>query len=86
MTRRQIEKWAKEYSAKLRADDPRFRGAVHLAHEEGTTFFLMYAFIVRVRDWLVVFTEHHGHMIYGKDEIEYTILKPTFGSATGLQP
>jgi hypothetical protein len=86
MTRRQIGKWAKDYNAKLRADDPRFRGAVHLAHEEGTAFFLMYAFIVQVDEWFVVFTEHHGHMVYGTDEIEYTILTPTFGPAKRLRP
>jgi hypothetical protein len=85
LTRREIETWASKYDAKLRADDPRLRGAVHIVHDEGTTFFLMYAFIVQVGDWLVVFSEHHGYMVYGVDEISYTILKPTFRKARRMK-
>lgn len=81
LTRAEIETWAVRYDTKLRADDPRLRGAVHLVHEEGTVIFLMYAFIVQVGDWLVIFSEHHGHMVYGVDEISYTILKPSFKKA-----
>lgn len=81
MTRSEIETWASKYDAKLRANDPRLRGAVHLVHEEGTTFFLMYTFIVQVGDWLAVFSEHHGYKIYAEDEVSYTILTPSFKKA-----
>lgn len=81
MTYAEIETWAAKYDAQLRADDPRLRGAVHLIHDEGTVVFLMYAFIVQVGDWLVTFSEHHGHAIYGVDEVSYTVLKPTFRKA-----
>lgn len=86
LTRAEIETWAVGYDAKLRADDTRLRGAVHLVHDEGTVVFLMYAFIVQVGDWLVVFSEHHGHMVYGVDEMSYTILKPTFRKARRMKP
>jgi len=86
LTRAEIETWAVGYDAKLRADDSRLRGAVHLIHDEGTVIFLMYAFIVQVGDWLVVFSEHHGHMVYGVDEISYTILVPSFKKAKRVKP
>jgi hypothetical protein len=81
VTRAEIETWAVRYDAKLRADDSRLRGAVHLVHEEGTVFFLMYAFIVQVGEWLVIFSEHHGYKVYAVDEISYTILTPSFKKA-----
>jgi len=86
VTRSEIETWASKYDAKLRADDPRLRGAVHLIHEEGTTFFLMYAFIVQVGEWFVVFAEHHGYRVYTEDEISYTILTPSFRKAKKVKP
>jgi len=81
LTRAEIETWAVRYDAKLRADDSRLRGAVHLVHEEGTVFFLMYAFIVQVGEWLVIFSEHHGYKVYAVDEISYAILTPSFKKA-----
>lgn len=73
----EVEAWAKEYDKTLRADDPRFAGAVVVVHEEGTFLHFRSAFVMRryATDpsgvlgtgpitFYCVFTEHHKFHIY----------------------
>ena len=67
---RAIHAAAAAYSDKLRADDVRLRRSVLLIHEEGTTMLFRKAFRMTTgRDYVVVFTEHHGFHIYHNDEV-----------------
>jgi hypothetical protein len=66
---REIEKLVKEYDDKLLATDPRFQRTVFLAHEDGSSFKWVHAFVMRKGTWIIVFTEHHGYHIYDQDDI-----------------
>jgi hypothetical protein len=61
---------AKEIDSALRADDPRFGRAVHMIHDEGSTFFWECAFVVDIGDkYISIFTEHHGFHVYDRDDV-----------------
>jgi hypothetical protein len=61
---------AQAYDKNLRADDPRFRSYVKIRHEDGSLFFLQYAFLMIWQDeWLLVFTEHHGVFVFHLSEV-----------------
>lgn len=68
---------ATRYAETLRADDPRFRHAVHIIHEEGTVFFLRYSFLMVHTDecgeeWVIVISEHQGtHVFSAEDLLDY---------------
>lgn len=64
-----ILKYAEKLSLGLRADHPAFRRTVYLLHEEGTTFLWRYAFALRLEDWWLIFTEHHGTHVYHESDI-----------------
>jgi hypothetical protein len=66
---REIEEFVRAYDKKLLATDPRFRKSVALIHEEGTTLFFNYAFLMKKEDWIIAFTEHHKYHIYHKDDL-----------------
>jgi len=65
---KQIRERVKEYDAKLRADDPRLRRSVQVIHEEGTTMYFEWAFVVKVENYNIIFTEHHETFVYADDE------------------
>jgi len=67
---KQVRARVKEYDAKLRADDPRFRRSVQVIHEEGTTMYFEWAFVVKVDNFYVIFAEHHEMLIYSDDEVQ----------------
>jgi hypothetical protein len=67
---KRIRERVKEYDAKLRADDPRFRRSVQVIHEEGTTMYFEWAFAVKVDNCYVIFAEHHEMVIYFDDEVK----------------
>lgn len=67
---KRIRERVKEYDAKLRADDPRFRRSVQVIHEEGTTMYFEWAFAVKVDSFYVIFTEHHETFVYSNDEVQ----------------
>ncbi len=67
--RKKIEAWAKDEDAKLQATDPRFNHRVQLVHEDGSVFIIMDAFIEKKDKWVVVFSEHHGTIIYDVDDL-----------------
>ena len=64
---------AKEKDSRLRADDPRYGGSVHLTHADGSAFYWANAFVERQGAWFMVFTEHHGFHVFAADEIETLI-------------
>lgn len=71
----QYEK-AKEIDSKIRADDDRFNGAVHIIDEdEGTVLFYERAFAEKHSDWWYIFTEHHGLHVYDDDEVQVRMYK-----------
>jgi len=77
--RMRVDKIASHLNAKLRADDPRLSGAVHLVHMDSTTLFFDRAFALYVRSgdehddeesaWLIVLSEHHGAHVYRSDDL-----------------
>lgn len=80
---KQVKKIVDEYDAKLLATDKRFRKAVHVSHEEGTTLYFKNAFLMKMtvnKDvWIIIFTEHHGSHIYHVDDLDgYEELKPIY--------
>lgn len=60
---------AKSISKKLKARDPRFQGAVHLNHRDGTALFFRNAFALNWSRFLLIFTEHHGLHVYDFDDL-----------------
>lgn len=69
LTADQVMSKARKYDEALRADDPRFSRDVVVLHEEGTTLFFRNAFIVRLAEWVLVFTEHHRYHVYSEDDL-----------------
>ena len=72
----QMKQWAKEYDNNLRADDPRFKRVVLIQHMDGTALTFVWAFVVFYpmpepidREFLVVFTEHHGWHWYDPEDL-----------------
>ncbi len=64
--------WAIEYDEKLLATDPRLACNVRLILDDGSTLFFDSAFIVTIKeheDFLFVFTEHHGYLVFSLDEV-----------------
>jgi hypothetical protein len=61
--------FAAEIDGALLATDPRFKRHVLLIHEEGTTLYFRFAFILRLDEWLLVFTEHHRYHVYHETDL-----------------
>ena len=53
----------------LRANDFNSYNFVFILHEEGTTLLYRSAFLVEWKDWVFVYTEHHGEMAYHKTDL-----------------
>ena len=73
---------ALEYDKTLLATDPRFQCHVRILHEEGTSYYFKYAFIMEWThpdaanprpgwgyDYVLVFTEHQRFHVFAKDEL-----------------
>lgn len=66
LSAKDYEKYCKQNN-ELRADDPRYQGAVHIRFEDGSSAFFNYAFCIKDHKAkaLIVFTEHCGwHAFY----------------------
>lgn len=66
---KRAHKRAEEYSQSLLADDPRFRYTATIMHRDKSFMHYTSAFIVRMGDWVVCFTEHHGIKIYHHEDL-----------------
>ncbi len=66
---RQAKTIAEAYDKTLKATDPRLRNCVYLIHDEGTTLFYRFAFIMKLDDYCVIFTEHHSFHIYHESDV-----------------
>ena len=64
---KEAEQVAKE--TKLTAYDFNPCSLVELLHEEGTNLYYKSAFTREWKDWIFVFTEHHGYHVYHKSDI-----------------
>lgn len=62
-------KLALEYSNKLRADDPRFNNNVDIWCEDGSRFSIRNSFLLHYNNWLMVFSEHYGIMVFDVDDL-----------------
>jgi hypothetical protein len=60
---------ARNYDAKLLADDLRFHRCVHLIFKDGSRLDYESAFLMRVDEWIVCFTEHRGTHLMATDEL-----------------
>lgn len=66
---KEVMKWASKKDAKLKATDKRFSHKVHVVHEDGSVFVIMDAFLEEKDDYAVVFSEHHGVLVFAKDDL-----------------
>jgi hypothetical protein len=71
-----VDELAKAYDTKLRADDPRFRNAVMVIHEDGTVLHFEWAFVLKLQNWYVIFTEHHRWHIYSENDVQVFMRGP----------
>jgi len=60
---------AMAYGKTLTVLDPRFRRALHLVHADGTSMFFASAFAATWKEFVIVFTEHHGYFAYDKEDL-----------------
>ena len=61
---------AKNIDENLRSDDLRFKNAVFVKHQDGSTMFYLNAFVEKYPGWFLIFTEHHGHKVYNAEDID----------------
>lgn len=75
MNLRDIKALVADMDLSLRADDPRFHRSVLIVHQDGSSMFFRHAFMVRHRNWLLVFTEHQGSHVFAINDLEryYTL-------------
>jgi hypothetical protein len=66
---REAETVAKETDKKLSAYDFHCDSLVEIIHEEGTVLHYKSAFTQEWKDWIFVFTEHHGTHVYHKSDL-----------------
>ena len=66
---REAEQVAKEADKKLSAYDFHVDSLVHIIHEEGTILAYRSAFTKEWKDYIFVFTEHHGTHVYHKSDL-----------------
>lgn len=60
---------AKECDKKLTAYDFHFHNLVEIIHEDGTILHYKSGFTTEWKDWVFVFTEHHGTQVYHKSDL-----------------
>jgi hypothetical protein len=71
MTSRDIKALVADMDRSLRSDDPRLhRSSVLIVHEDGSSMFFRFAFMVRHGNWLLVFTEHQGSHSFAINDLE----------------
>ena len=69
MNYKEIKEYATKIDSTLRADDKtKFNKIVHVVHEDGSTFILMYSHVEEHDNWYIVFSEHNGWHVFHKDE------------------
>jgi hypothetical protein len=65
-----VDAYVRAFDRTIIATDPRLRNAVTIIHEEGTILHFEWAFAIKLKDWYVVFTEHHRYYIYHEDDVD----------------
>lgn len=64
---------AAQINGSLKASDPRFnKGGVFLIHDDGSSFFWNSAFSMTWEGFILIFAEHHGFMVYNKNDVAFT--------------
>lgn len=90
-----VEEIAKSVDKTLLATDPRLRGAVSIAHEDGSFFLFRDAFACKhtvehktlgPQSFVIVFTEHYGFHIYDQSEVAITCFKIIYDELGDLLP
>jgi len=76
-----VERYVKNISKKVRADDPRLQNNVVLHCEDGSFFYIRDAFIIVVKtpgspkghteEWICAISEHYGDHVFASDELTY---------------
>lgn len=64
-----IRKAVQAYDDALQATDPRFRREAIIIHEDGSYLHFSNAFLMKHREYLLCFTEHHGTHIYHMEDL-----------------
>jgi len=67
---REVKSKVEVYDKGLLATDPRFRREVTIIHEDGSYFHWRDAFLMKLDDWIVCFTEHHGFHIFHFSDLD----------------
>jgi hypothetical protein len=70
MDLKQAKELALEIDSKLLATDERFSRSVSIYHDEGTFMHYERAFVIKRENVYMIFTEHHGTLVYFEDDIE----------------
>jgi hypothetical protein len=70
-TYKEVVELANSTDAKLTAYEFHPTDLVFIIHEEGTTLTFRSAFLREWKDWVIIFTEHHGTHVYSKGDLSY---------------
>lgn len=73
MDKRASQARMRAYSDALDSTDPRFRGWVHLQHEDGSSWLLRSAFVMRDAGtgYVWILTEHFEDLVFEDDKISF---------------
>ena len=69
LTAKQIYEKAAEINQNLLATDERFSKKVFVFPKDGSSFYIVGAFIQEQDNRVMIFSEHHGFFVYDKDEL-----------------
>jgi len=62
------EKSLTKDEARIWCEEIFYRG-VQIVHEDGTTYFFNHALMRKLREFIVVFTEHQGNLIFAEQDL-----------------
>lgn len=66
----EVKQLVGKIDATLRSDDPRMhRRSVLITHQDGSTLFFRFAFMMRHGNWLLVFSEHQGSHVFSINDL-----------------
>lgn len=78
-----------KYGKTLRATDFHPDSYVMIHHEEGTTLFYASAFMVKWKDWIFVYAEHHGDHAFHQSDLsachQFKKMEPQRLAGTGYK-
>lgn len=68
---REVEELARKVDSKLLAYDFGSGDIAFIIHEEGSTLLFQNAFVREFKDYIIIFTEHHGTHVYHRGNLSH---------------